>query len=128
MKELERTSTHDVILLGDMNDALGSDEFEKDPASGGDAIANLVGPPEDGFMLATRKLAERNENSFHGYYNPRYRELIDHAVVSKSMWPRVKSVEIFHDGFTAVASDHFPVMIRLDAGKTWPRINTNEHE
>lgn len=118
IKELEHSAHPDVILLGDMNDALGADEYEKDPTSGGDAMATLVGPAADGFVLATQPLAAKGENSFHGYFNPKYRELIDHAVVTPEMAPRVKTVEVFRSNpFTSVASDHFPVLVTIDARK-----------
>jgi exonuclease III len=118
LKDLEHTPTHDVILLGDMNDSLGQDQYERDATSGGDAVELLVGPKEDGFVLATRALAAKGENSFHGYFNTRYRELIDHAILSPEMAPRVRSVEVFRaNPFTQVASDHYPVLIRIDASR-----------
>ena len=43
MKELAKSpESDDVILLGDMNDDLGQDEYEK--LAGADAIELLVGP------------------------------------------------------------------------------------
>jgi endonuclease/exonuclease/phosphatase family metal-dependent hydrolase len=116
MKDLHATTGHPVILLGDINDALGQDQFEKDPTSGGDAVELLAGPDDDDFSLATRPLADKNENSFHGYYNTRYRELIDHAVVSADLAKRVQHVEVFKSNpFTQVASDHYPVLVKIDA-------------
>lgn len=116
VKELEHTSHHDVILLGDFNDSLGADDYEKDPTSGGDAMTTLVGPSADGFVLATKPLADKGANSFHGYYNTKYRELIDHALLTPEMAPRLKTVEIFRTNpFTMVASDHYPVLVTIDA-------------
>jgi len=112
IKELEKTGPKDVILLGDMNDALGEDEAEKD-GGGGDAIANLVGPESDGLILATKPLADAHQNSFNGYWRDRFRELIDHVVITPSMKNKVHDVQIFQDGFTQVSSDHFPVMVKI---------------
>lgn len=111
IKELEAAGPRDVMLLGDMNDALGLDDIE--PAAGGDAIANLVGPPSDGLILATKPLADAHQNSFNGYWRDRYRELIDHVVITPSMQKQIEEVKIFHDCFTDVSSDHFPVMVRV---------------
>ena len=111
IKELEKAGPKDVLLLGDMNDSLGMDEYE--PQGGGDAIMNLVGPPADGLVLLTRPLAEQHQNSFNGYWRDRFRELIDHAICTPSMKHEVVDVKVFQDNFTAVSSDHFPVMVKL---------------
>ena len=100
------------MLLGDMNDSLGMDEYERD-GGGGDAIMNLVGPPQDGLILATKPLADAQQNSFNGYWRDRFRELIDHVVITPSMKDKVVDVQIFQDCFTAVSSDHFPVMVKI---------------
>jgi endonuclease/exonuclease/phosphatase family metal-dependent hydrolase len=113
MRELEKEGPDDVILLGDMNDELGEDEAEKQ--SGGDAIAALVGAPSDGFVLATRPLAEKGEFSFGGYYRTEFRNLIDHAVVTKGMKDQIEGVGIFKEGLAAVASDHYPVWVKVKA-------------
>jgi endonuclease/exonuclease/phosphatase family metal-dependent hydrolase len=118
LKEIEHTDHHDVVLLGDMNDDLGLDEYESKPDSGGDSISLLVGPPSDGFVLATRSLAEKKEISFHGYDNPKYRSFIDHAILSSEMAPRLQSVKVFQNQWTPVASDHFPVMLKINAAPT----------
>jgi endonuclease/exonuclease/phosphatase family metal-dependent hydrolase len=112
IKELEKAGPADVILLGDMNDSLGLDEYEKD-GGGGDAIMNLVGPNQDGLILATKPLADAHQNSFNGYWRDRFRELIDHVVITPSMKDKIKDVQIFQDNFTAVSSDHFPVMVKI---------------
>jgi hypothetical protein len=64
IKQLEKAGPPDVILLGDMNDSLGLDPYEGE--GGGDAILNLVGPAEDGLILATKPLADAKQISFHG--------------------------------------------------------------
>jgi hypothetical protein len=112
IKEIEKAGPPDVILLGDMNDAVGMDDAEKQ--AGADSIATLVGPPADGLMLATQPLVDAKKFSFHNYDDTRYRELIDHVVVSKSMQPRIVEVKVVDDvPLARVASDHYPVMVKL---------------
>ncbi len=112
MKELEKAGPPDVVLLGDMNDALGPDDAEQQ--AGGDAIATLIGPPADGLVLATQAVADAKKISFHNYDDTRHRELIDHVVVTKSLQPRIVEVKVVDDvPFARVASDHYPVMIKI---------------
>jgi endonuclease/exonuclease/phosphatase family metal-dependent hydrolase len=99
--------------MGDMNDELGIQSFEL--AGGGDSIANLVGPPQDGFVLETRPLAEAGRISYFGYSRSDYRSLIDHVIVTKTMKDQVRDVQVFQNNFTAVASDHCPVMMKFVA-------------
>ena len=99
------------MLLGDMNDALGIQEFEQE--GGGDTIANMVGPAEDGLDLVTRKLADSGQISYGGYWNDKYRSFIDHVIVTRSMKDQIEDVEVFHNDFTAVSSDHFPVYVKI---------------
>jgi hypothetical protein len=112
IKEIEKSGPPDVILMGDMNDAVGMDDTEQQ--AGADAIATLLGPPADGLILATQPLVDAKKISFHNYDDTRHRELIDHVVVTKSMQPRIADVKVLDDlPFARVASDHFPVMVKL---------------
>lgn len=111
MQEPRKRGPADVILLGDMNDELGLDGFEQQ--AGADAVATLVGPPADGFALATRPLVDAKENSFGGYWNPKFRSLIDHVVVTPEMKDRIADVKVFRLNVARVASDHFPVYVRV---------------
>jgi len=111
MKELEAAGPDDVILLGDMNDELGIQEFELE--AGGDVIADLVGPQSDGFILATKPLVDAGKISYGGYWNPRFRSWIDHIVISKGMKDQVEQVDIVTDGLAQAASDHYPVYIKI---------------
>lgn len=114
IKELEQAGPADVILLGDMNDDVGLDDAEKQ--AGADSIATLVGPPADGLSLATQPLIDAKKISFHNYDDTRHRELIDHAVVTRSMKARVQDVKVIDDvPLARVASDHYPVMVRIKA-------------
>ncbi|HEV2292820.1 MAG TPA: hypothetical protein VGR35_03140 [Tepidisphaeraceae bacterium] len=113
MKELEKTGPEDVILLGAMNDELGLQEFEAE--GGGDTIANLVGPPEAGFVLATRTLHDAKEFSFGGYWRTDHRTLIDHVVISRGMKDQIGEVKVVKLPLAQVASDHYPVMVTVKA-------------
>lgn len=113
MLELQKAGPDDVILLGDMNDELGVGEYEDDPASGGDSIANLVGPPADKFFLATEALAASGKISFGGYWNPKFRSFIDHVVVTPSMKDQIESVDVFTGALAPAASDHYPVFVKI---------------
>ena len=111
MKELEAAGPDDVILLGDMNDELGIQEFELE--AGGDVIADLVGAQPDGFILATKPLIDAGKISYGGYWNPRFRSWIDHIVISKGMKDQVEQVDVFTDVLAQAASDHYPVYIKI---------------
>lgn len=113
MRELERQGPDDVILLGDMNDEIGPDEFEADPKSGGDTVATLVGPAENGFLLVTEALAKSGATSFGGYWNPKFRSFIDHVVATPAMKDQIEGVGVFRAGLARVASDHFPVYVKI---------------
>lgn len=111
MKELEISGPNDVILLGDMNDELGLQEFEDQ--AGGDTIANLVGPEQDGFVLVTKRLQDAKEFSFGGYWRTNHRTLIDHVVVTKGRKDQISDVKVVKIPLTQVASDHYPVMVTI---------------
>ena len=113
MKELAAEGPDDVILLGDMNDAPGVQEFEAE--GGGDTIANLLGPKEAGFVLATEKLAAKGMISFGGYWRTAHRELIDHAVLSPGMKDQLADVKVMITDIGSVASDHYPLMVKIHA-------------
>lgn len=115
MKEIAREGSDDVILLGDMNDDLGMDKFESDPASGGDALANLVGPKEDNFILVTQPLVDAGAISFGGYWHPDYRSLIDHAVATPGLKDQIVDVKIIQSDIATVASDHYPLLVKVRA-------------
>jgi endonuclease/exonuclease/phosphatase family metal-dependent hydrolase len=99
------------MLLGDMNDEWGLQEFEQE--AGGDVIAALVGPESDGLVLATKPLADAGKISYGGYGNPRFRSFIDHIVLSPAMKDQVQDVNVFTDGLARAASDHYPVYIKF---------------
>jgi hypothetical protein len=113
IKELEKTGPSDVIFLGDMNDELGIQKYED--KGGGDSIANIIGPPEDGLILATKPLIDAGEISYGGYWKPEFRSFIDQIFVTREMKDQIEKVQVFHNDFTQVASDHYPVMMRFRA-------------
>ena len=118
MLDLQKQGPTDVMLLGDMNDELGEDELEKQLNSGGDSIANLVGPASDQFVLVTGQLAKNHQDSFGGYWNPKYRSFIDHVIVTPTMKDQVRKVEVFYGSLAPAASDHFPVFVKLHSDGT----------
>jgi len=109
--DLQKQGPADVVFGGDMNDELGLQEFEQE--AGGDSIALIQGPAQDGVILATKPLADKGEFSFGGYYNTRFRSLIDHFFVTKSLKDNIEDVSIFKAGLAPAASDHYPVVLTL---------------
>ena len=115
-KEVAAAGPSDVLFLGDCNDESGvTEDFEKGNEFGGDTITNLVGPPEDKYVLLTKPLLAKQEISFGGYFSDRYRSFIDHAVATPEMATRVKDISIFHEKLAPAASDHYPVTILIEA-------------
>jgi hypothetical protein len=114
IKEIEKIGTGDVVFMGDMNDELGIQQYEE--KAGGDVIANLVGSPEDGLILATKPLIQAGEISYGGYWKPEHRSFIDQIIVTSAMKDKIEKVQVFHNNFTDVASDHYPVMMKFNAG------------
>ena len=110
MREL-KTTGHPVLLLGDFNDEIGIQEFEQE--GGGDVVANLVGPDEAGFLLLTEPLSRAGKISFGGYAREDYRSFIDHIVATSDLKNRIEKVDVYQDGVARVASDHYPVYVRL---------------
>ena len=109
--QLQARGSEDVILLGDMNDEIGLQEFESE--GGGDVMANLVGADGEGLVLATRDLAEQGAISYTGYWRPRYRSFIDHIVITDTAANQVAAVGLFDTPWARVASDHLPVFIDI---------------
>ncbi|MDB5294379.1 MAG: Endonuclease/Exonuclease/phosphatase family protein [Phycisphaerales bacterium] len=123
MKELAAGGdSDDVLLLGDMNDSVGKDEYEE--LAGADAIDLLVGPPADGFALATKSLVDAKAISFGGYDRDQYRSLIDHAVATPAMKDQILGVTVFQGGLAKVASDHFPVVLKVKCDPAKPTAAT----
>ncbi len=115
MKELIARGPGELVFLGDVNDELGIQAFELE--GGGDVVGTLIGPPEEGFVLATRGLSEQGQVSFLGYWNQTYRSLIDHVVLSPALADRAGEAVVYDTAWARVASDHLPVYvdIRLQA-------------
>ncbi len=111
IKEIEAEGPTDVMIVGDMNDDWGMDKNEK--LAGKDGIAELVGPPEAGLFLVTQPLIDQKAISYGGYWRPRYRSLIDHAVATNSMKDQIVAVSVFNTPMAAVASDHYPVIVKI---------------
>ena len=111
MKDLVARGPEQLVFLGDMNDQLGIQAYELE--GGGDVIANLAGPPEDGFVLATRQLAVEGQPSYLGYWRTDHRTLVDHVVLSPALAGAAAGVSVFDTPWARVASDHLPVYVDL---------------
>ena len=110
-KALELDAQEDtlgVLIVGDLNDQLGVQEFELE--GGGDVIENM----SRGLDLLTRELSEAGATSFKGYGTSRYPGMIDHALATPRLTPLVADVALFDGSLTASASDHYPLVIDLD--------------
>jgi len=115
MKELAAGGdSDDVLLLGDMNDEPGQDEYEK--LAGADAMDLLVGPSQDGFIHATKPLAEQKQISFGGYWRPEYRSFIDHVIATPGLKGQIAGVSVYRQGLAPTASDHYPVVVKVASG------------
>jgi len=113
MKELQKQGPTDVMLLGDMNDEYGYNEFELE--AGGDSISTLIGAKDDEFFLATKPLADAGSASFGGFWRTDHRTLIDHIIMTPSLKDQVLEVQVFQKGYAPVASDHYPVYVKIKA-------------
>lgn len=107
--ELQQAGPEDVIFLGDMNDELGTQQFEQE--GGGDSLAHLLGDPAHGFVLVTRPLADAGKITFTGYWHEDRRSFIDHVIASPSVKGQVLGVKVIDTPLARVASDHYPVMM-----------------
>jgi endonuclease/exonuclease/phosphatase family metal-dependent hydrolase len=94
-----------------MNDELGFQPFEME--AGGDSIANLVGDPKDGLILATRKLIDDGQISYGGYWKSNFRSFIDQVIVTPGVKDQILEVKVIQDGLAKVASDHYPVLLKI---------------
>lgn len=113
MKELQKQGPTDVILLGDINDEYGYNEFELE--AGGDAVSTLLGTKNDGFFLATKPLVDAGTASFGGFWRTDHRTLIDHIIMTPSMKNQVLDVQCFQKDLARMASDHYPVFVKIKA-------------
>ena len=111
MKDLVARGPEQLVFLGDMNDQLGIQAYELE--GDGDVIAKVVGPAEDGFVLATRQLAIEAQPSYLGYWRTDHRTLVDHVVLSPALSGSSAAVQVFDTPWARVASDHLPVYVDL---------------
>jgi endonuclease/exonuclease/phosphatase family metal-dependent hydrolase len=114
MAELAARGPAELVFMGDVNDEPGVQAYELE--GGGDVVATLVGPEEEGFVLATRPLWESGQASFMGYWNATYRSMIDHIVLSPALAEEAGEAGIYDTPWARVASDHLPVYVDLRLG------------
>lgn len=111
MMEISRSSSDPVILMGDMNDDIGVQDFE--PGNGGDVMSSYTGPAADGCVLVTKPLADAGQHSFHGYWKNDHDGFFDHIIITAPLKDRVEDVEVFAPPIANQASDHYPVYIKI---------------
>ncbi len=109
VNEVKKIGPPQVFFLGDMNDELGMDEFEKQ--AGGSAIEKVAGTGATALTILTKPLVDRGEISYGGYRSARHRSFIDHAFATPEAAEWVKYVYVFRGDLADVASDHYPVVV-----------------
>ncbi len=113
IRDLAAKGEAGVLLLGDMNDEVGVQEFELE--AGGDVIGDLVGTNDDDatndLVLVTQSLADAGVQTFSGYWRDRYRSFIDHIVATPDLAPQVQVIGVYDTPWARVASDHLPVYV-----------------
>lgn len=109
LNELRQAGPKEIFFLGDMNDELGMDQYEKEV--GESAIELIVGKGETAVELLTKSLVERGEISFGGYRRGQNRSFIDHAFATPEAAKWVTKTWVYRDGLADVASDHYPVVV-----------------
>jgi endonuclease/exonuclease/phosphatase family metal-dependent hydrolase len=111
ISELRKAGPNKVVFLGDLNDEIGLQEFEKE--AGGSAIELLAGSGADALKIVTRPLSDEGKISFHGGRSTRYKSFIDHAVLTPEAEKHLKRVSVFTGDLADVASDHYPVVLEF---------------
>lgn len=109
INEIRAAGPREVFFLGDMNDELGMDEFEKE--AGASAIELTAGSGDTALEILTKPLVERREISYGGYRRGLHRSFIDHAFATPEAAKWVTSVYVFRGDLADVASDHYPVVV-----------------
>lgn len=107
INELSAKGPKHVFFLGDMNDELGTQEFEQE--AGGSAIDLIAGKGNGELAVITKKLADSGAISYGGYRAGRHKSFIDHAFATPEAAKWVKNVNVFRADLADVASDHYPV-------------------
>jgi endonuclease/exonuclease/phosphatase family metal-dependent hydrolase len=119
INDLRKEGPNVVIFLGDLNDELGIQEFEKE--AGGSAIELLAGTGPDALKVVTKQLADAGKLSYHGGRSSRFESFIDHAVLTPEAAAKLKDVRVFTGDLADVASDHYPVILEMN-------LQTGNHE
>jgi endonuclease/exonuclease/phosphatase family metal-dependent hydrolase len=109
INELRKAGPKEVFFLGDMNDELGMDQYEKEV--GASAIELIGGKGDTALEILTKPLVDRGEISYGGYRRGDHRSFIDHAFATPEAAKWVQSVYVFRGDLADVASDHFPVVV-----------------
>ena len=80
--------------------------------------AHVMAVAADESVLGSVQLADAGEYSFNGYFRTDHHELIDHIVATRSAKELVDGVEVYKAPLARVASDHFPVLVKIHSRLT----------
>lgn len=125
---LEEGQTTYLLIGGDFNDDFGMDSFER--SVGEDAVAVMLkGEGKEKLICLDEEIWKKNPQaaSYHCEIKPpRYRSFLDHFFVSPALAKRLKEIALVDEPIAAVASDHYPLVVRL----AWPQENpeATEHQ
>lgn len=110
--------TEYLLIGGDFNDDFGLDSYEK--SLGQDGVEVMVkGEGKERLICLDEVIWKKNPRaaSYHCEIKPpRYRSFLDHFFASPALAERMKEIYLVNDPIAAVASDHYPLVVRL----TWP--------
>jgi len=107
--------TEYLLIGGDFNDDFGLDSYEK--SAGQDAVELMrKGEGKEKLVCLDEVIWKKNPQaaSYHCELKPpRYRSFLDHFFVSPALAERMKEIYLVDDPIAAVASDHYPMVVRL---------------
>ncbi|WP_257787952.1 endonuclease/exonuclease/phosphatase family protein [Limihaloglobus sulfuriphilus] len=106
--------TDKLVILGDFNDTIGMDKYEK--IVGADVVMRMTeGSGGEELKMLTRKLSDSGKASYHCEFKPRYyRGFLDHVFASPAMAECFESALMVESPVAAVASDHYPVVCEFE--------------
>jgi len=109
-----------LAACGSAKESGGGSDSSASSAKKGDAIKVGLLLPENQtarYEKFDKPLIEKKEISFGGYFRPDYRSLIDHVIVTPGMKGQVTDVRVFQAGVARVASDHYPVVVKVKSDR-----------
>jgi endonuclease/exonuclease/phosphatase family metal-dependent hydrolase len=123
---LSEGQTDFLLMGGDFNDDFGLDSYEKSVGQDGAAVM-VSGEGKEKLICLDEAIWKKNPQaaSYHCEIKPpRYRSFLDHFFASPALAERMKGIALVDDPIAAVASDHYPLVVRL----VWPEEDSNTAE